>query len=226
MRVLPIANPWSSLGSALPDLALGVVYLVAWIAPGTFGTNVVPQLMLIMLLEFIIVHSSVFLGQAMFSSESRARRVKGVLGISAFYTLFILGFALAFKTWWPMLSFWGQTLNRLTGVLFGQAPDGNHRLFLQRTWAVTAMAYLCFAGLTTLLPVPRLGIIDAYREGIPGSGEWVDQPQRVIAFGFLYFTTVGISELFAHRWVREQDVRGTAGRPSPEARVSEHRRRA
>lgn len=64
------------------------------------------------------------------------------------------------------------------------------------------MFYLAFVFVTTLLPMPKLGITPAVvdAQDLPGSGLWIDEPHRVIAFGFLYFSTWGISELYAHRW--------------------------
>ncbi len=42
---------------------------------------------------------------------------------------------------------------------------------------------------------------------LPGSGIWISQPWRFFAFGFLYFTATGISELFGHRWLRGTEPR-------------------
>ena len=199
MRLLPPSL--AAVGASLPDLILGAVFLIAWVAPQSFDSPVIPALMLTMLLEFIIVHSSGFLGTTALAAGSWRRAIRLLVVLVGFYSLFVLGFALAFKTWWPLVSFWGLTVNRLLGLMMGQAPTGEARLFLQRSWAVTAIFYLVFAGLTVMLPIPALGVTGAFREGIPGSGLWVSEPHRVLAFGFLYFTAVGISELFSHRWL-------------------------
>lgn len=65
------------------------------------------------------------------------------------------------------------------------------------------MFYLCFALLATILPLPRLGLTPAVLSArhLPGSGLWINQPPRVLAFGFLYFTAIGLSELREHRWL-------------------------
>jgi hypothetical protein len=119
-----------------------------------------------------------------------------------FYTLFVAGFALAFKTWWPLVSFWTLTFNRLLGLIVGATPDSERVAYLQRTWAIGAIFYVGFAGLTVMLPIPPLGITGAYRGGIPGEdGLWVTEPWRALAFGFLYFTATGLSELSGHRWL-------------------------
>jgi len=200
------------LAAAAPDLALAALFLVAWVAPATFRTGTITYLMLLMLLEFIIVHSSAFMGKVMLGDLERARKALALVGIGGFYTLFVGGFALAFKTWWPLWSFWGLTVNRLLGVLVGQAPEGERRELLQKNWAVSALCYLGLCFVTVFLPLPRLGITREVvsLESLPGSGLWVDQPHRVVAFGFLYFAAVGISELFGHAWMPAGSLPGPA----------------
>jgi len=39
-------------------------------------------------------------------------------------------------------------------------------------------------------------------EGLPSSGLWVSEPNRVVAAAFLYFTARGVSELVGHRWFK------------------------
>ncbi len=160
--------------------------------------------MLVMLLEFIIVHSSAFMGQALLAKGSRAARLKGMFGFGVFYTLFVVGFALAFQTWWPIIAFWGLTANRLLSVFMGWVPKGKARDYLRRGWAAGALYYIVCIMLTTVLPVPRLGITRDVVRGLELSGEglWIDEPHRVVIFGFLYFLVRGISELFEHRWLQ------------------------
>jgi hypothetical protein len=194
----------ASLVAALPDLALAGVFFTTWVAPDTLGQKMVAYLMLMMLLEFIIIHSSAVMGLVAFARERSRRRAGAIVGLGLFYSLFVAVFGLAFKTWWPFVAFWVLTANRLLGVLVGQAPEGEERALIQGGWAVTCVAYLVFVFATTLLPIPTLGITDAVvaRQDLPGSGLWVDEPHRVVAFGFFYFATVGWSELFIRAWFR------------------------
>jgi hypothetical protein len=160
--------------------------------------------MLAMLLEFIVVHSGGFMGVVMVGPLPRERKLASLFGLGAFYTLFVGGFALAFKTWWPLASFWGLMLNRLMSALVGQAPSGDEIALAQRGWAAAGLFYLGFAFLTTFLPLPRLGLTPSVvsAQDLPGSGLWISQPWRVMAFGFLYFAATGLSELVGHRWLR------------------------
>jgi hypothetical protein len=210
----PVEPTWTiplpAFSAAVPDLALGVLFLATWIAPTALRAQMVGYLMLLMLLEFIIMHSSAFMGNVLISNASRAGKTVGMLGLGAFYTLFVGAFSLAFHQLWPLWNFWGLMANRLLGVLIGQAPAGEEKLFIQRTWACSAVCYLVFAFATTFLPMPRFGItpeVVAHLD-LPGSGLWIDQPWRVMAFGFLYFTTVGVSELFGHAWIKVSALPG------------------
>jgi hypothetical protein len=199
--------------AAAPDLGLAAVFLFAWLAPVELPDGIVGGLTLVMLLEFIIVHSSGFMGGILLGEAPRQRKAMLVLGLSAFYTLFVGGFALAYKTWWPLASFWGLQANRMLGVLIGQSPGGEERIFLARTWVAGVLFYLGGVFLTTLLPVPPLGLTSDVvgGQGLPGGGLWVDEPHRVVAFGFLYFAATGISELHGHRWLNPAHIHPSIG---------------
>lgn len=200
------------LGAAAPNFVLAAMFLITWIDPYRFGEKMVAYLMLVMLLEFIVVHSSAFMGSVAFSSETAGRKAKGMLLLGGFYTLFVGGFALAFKTWWPLASFWVLTLNRLLGGILGVAPSGREKEYMQRSWGAGVLFYVVFVGLTTVLPVPKFGITSAVRhtQDLPGSGEWISHPEKVIAFGFLYFLFSGISDLFHHAWMGRSTASGAS----------------
>lgn len=191
-----------ALAAALPDLCMGAVFLIAWIAPARLGVQPIAPLVLVMLLEFIVIHSGAFAGTVALGDAPRDRKALRLLGLGAFYTLFVGGFALSFTTWWPLVSFWALMLNRMLSALLGQAESGDERALLQRGWAAGTLFYLGFGGITTLLPLPRLGLSAEVVAGqhLPSSGLWIEQPWRVMAFGFLYFTATGLSELAGHRW--------------------------
>jgi len=195
----------AAIASAVPDLALGLVYLVTWIAPAALSPGMFSTLTLIMLLEFIIIHSAGFMGTLMISPAPPRAKLMGMLGLGAMYTLFVGAFSASFHTAWPLVSFWALMINRMSGVLLKQAPEGEERLFMQRSWAVTTMLYLFGAFLTMMPWLPRFGLTLQFAAHIhmPSSvsGAWVSEPHRLVAFGFLYFTAVGVSELFHHAWL-------------------------
>lgn len=192
--------------AALPDFGLAAFALITWIRPSVFGLHWIRWFVLLMLVEFIVVHSSAFLGTIAFSRESAVRRIKGTILVSLFYTVFLVGFALGFKTWWPIVTFWLLSANRLAGVLLGQAPSGAEQELIKRGWAAGAVFYILGVMVTILLPLPRLGINPhvVAQLDLPGSGEWISHPHRAVAFAFVYFLAVALSERKGHQWARDR----------------------
>jgi hypothetical protein len=197
--------------TAVPDFAIGASLLVTWIEPSRLGERAVDFSILTMLLEFVIVHSSAIMGVVALGHWRLGHKLVRLLGLGLLYTAFVGAWAYIFGTWWPLVTFWVLTLNRILGVLTGQAPEGREKTLLQQSWATSGVLYLVAIFATTLLPVPALGITAEVIEGLDltGEGIWVDQPYRVVAAGFLYFTGQGICELQAERWL---DTRETTGR--------------
>jgi hypothetical protein len=189
--------------SALPDFILSGLFLVTWIAPDAFGDKMVSYLMLIMLMEFINVHAAGFMGKTIISDAEPRKKAATIVGLGLFYTLFVGSFAFFFKEWWPVWAFWGLILNRLLGVLLGKAPTGAEKQALEASWSIGVFAYVMLVFATVMLPIPSLGV-DAEviaRQNLGMKGLWVDQPYRMMAFGFLYFASIGLFEVYSYKWV-------------------------
>ncbi len=186
-------NGLSRFLSALPDTLSASFFLTVWIAPQYFGDSSVRSGMLIMLVEFILVHASGFVGaQTLRPDSTRKNKLRFVAGFGAFYLLFISAWALAFGEWWPFLAFGWLLVGKFKTAFDTRLPSDTRKVHMQSDWAIGAMAYLGGVFATILLPVPRLGItsdiIDQLQ--LPGSGLWIDEPHRVIAFGLIYFTVL------------------------------------
>ena len=192
----------ASILNAIPDFATAGAFLITWIAPATFGADALKRFMLVMLLEFVVVHSAAFMGTVAIAPASAAKRAFGILGFGAFYSLFAGGMGLAFHSWWPVFAFAGLTVNRLLGVLLGQVPDAEQKAFIQMGWAASVAFYVGGCFLTILLPIPALGITPAVvaAQHFTATGLWIAQPQRVLAFGVVYFALTGWSDLASHAW--------------------------
>jgi hypothetical protein len=150
-----------------------------------------------MLLEFIVIHSSGFMGGTALGAASAAKRLLIILGFGLFYSLFTGAFSLAFHTSWPFFSFWILTANRMLGVVVSPVKDLKQANVVMAGWALTVAAYLGCCFLTVLVPMPRFGITPevVQRQGLTGGGLWIDQPHTAIAFGFFYFLVVGLGEI-------------------------------
>ncbi len=194
---IPGTLPWRIV-AAVPNFVLAGTFVVTWVSPSALGERMIPYLVLVMLLEFFILHSSALLGAFMAGEFPRTTKTLIVLVLAVAYTLFVGAFSLAFRTWWPLVTFWLLTLNRLLGpFLRGHAATEREKIFVFFSWGVGVVAYLVFAFATTLLPVARLGVSEAVvrAQRVPGEGLWIDEPHRVLAFGVYYFTVMGLWEL-------------------------------
>ena len=184
--------------SALPDVALGVLFPVTWLDPRVFGGGVLKYAMLTMLMEFIVVHSSGFMGLVLWgSSFGVVKKTLATLGLGAFYTTFLVAFALATEAWWPVWAFWGLTVNRLTNALLSRKGGKQARANVANDWVTSAAFYLLWVIGTSFLWIPALGITPAVvaAAALPGKGLWVEQPYRVVVAGAGYFLCQAWCEL-------------------------------
>jgi hypothetical protein len=185
---------------ALPDAITASVFLVLWVAPFAFGESGVRNGMLLMLVEFILIHATAMMGGTVESREGRGAKIRVLLGFGLLYALFIGAFAFAFREWWPVYAFLWLLLSKVQR-LFGAVDNEEARWRRHSDWALTCMLYLGGVFATLFLPLPRLGISREIQPqlGLEGSGEWVDNPHIVIAFGALYFGALA--------WARWRDFR-------------------
>jgi hypothetical protein len=187
------------LTATAPDATLAGVYLWCWINPLAWRKTLVAELMLVMLVEFLVIHSGPFLGILVMgedSSVSRATRLKMLLGLGAVYLLFAGGMSAAFETWGPVLLFVWLIGAKLVAILLNRAPDGAEQGRQMAFWALSVVFYLGAIFATLLLPVPKLGVTHhGHYYGVPGEGEWVSHPYTVMAAGLLYFGALALSKL-------------------------------
>lgn len=176
--------------AAGPDAITAAMFVTIWIAPLALGESAVRNAMLMMLVEFVLVHASGFLGAIVLAVDAdRRKRILGLLGFSLFYSLFIGAFMLIFQEWWPLLAFGWLLLGKFAGVL-GRPRSNDRQARMMASWVFAAVFYLAGIFATVFLPIPRLGMRAELMPqfGLVGEGLWVDEPHRVIAFGAIYFT--------------------------------------
>ena len=184
--------------SATPEIVASASYLVAWVAPSSLDPKMLRSLVLAMLVEFLVVHSSGFLSAFLGKSGARPRKtLPALLGLAALYLLFAGGFALAFGSWMPIWVIGWLIGSRVVTVVFDPREREDERARQQALWAAGAALYVVLAFVTAILPVPELGLDAGVRAAmdLPGSGAWVDEPQRPIAMGALYFGLLAVIEL-------------------------------
>ena len=182
---------FNRLLGALPDAVTCATFVTAWVAPAWLGPEYVANLMLVMLIEFLVMHSGGFYAGLVASDLPRARRLGAFCGLTAFYALFIAGFALVFDSAWPLFAFGWLFVSRFTQLWRPLGGVAAQQLTMQ--WVASGMTYLVGAIATVSLPLPRLGMTPEFVASmhLSGGGAWVERPYTVLAFGALYFAVQG-----------------------------------
>ena len=190
-------NLISRISAAAPDLATAALYAWTWIDPLHFGNGMVKSLMLVMMMEFLVVHSGAFIGLAVLSdTATRSQKTLVILGFGAFYMLFAGAFSLAFRSWWPALSFVWLLAAKFAVVWLAPLPREEEAQRVKTLWGLSVAAYLLSVFAGAFIPLPQLGITTDIlpKLELVGSGLWIDHPQTVIASGAFYFTLVAWSK--------------------------------
>ena len=187
----------AGLFAALPDAVTSAAFLCAWIAPLQFDNGMVKSLMLMLLMEFLVVHSGGFIGLTVLSDTvTRRAKTAAIVGFGAFYLLFAGAFSLAFNSWWPVVSFLWLLAAKFAQVWLIPLPRADEAQRQTTLWGLSVVAYLAtvFAGI--LLPVPALGVSADIipRLGLSGGGLWIDRPETALASGMLYFAALAWSK--------------------------------
>lgn len=191
-----ISNPlWSRLLSALPDAVTAGGCFVVWIAPFALGPNAVKMVLLMMLMEFILVHATGFFTVIAAPDATRpARRIAMLAALSLFYMLFVGVWAYVFHAWWPVIVFVWLVVGKVGWIYANPRGREDETGRQMVAWAYSVAAYLggVFGGL--FLPLPRLGLDDATVASlhIAMKGEWMEHPHTAIAGAVIYYTALAL----------------------------------
>ena len=191
------ARPVGRLFAALPDALTCLAYLWTWLQPLAFDAGMVKTLMLVMLMEFLVVHSGGFLGVTVLNDDwTKLRKSMALLGLGAVYLMFAAAFSLAFKAWWPVLTFVWLLGARFAVVWLSPIPRESEAGRQMALWGISVAAYLAAVFAGVILPIPQLGITPEVIStlGLVGGGLWVEKPQTVIASGAIYFAVMAWSK--------------------------------
>lgn len=178
---------------ALPDVITGAACLIVWVSPFAFGQGAVKTVVLMMLMEFLLVHGTGFFTVIAFADDlSRGKRLLAMLGLLAFYALFVGVFAWMFRAWWPVWVFAWLVVAK--GFWIFSAPREREQE-LQRqmtTWAFSVLLYLMAVFGGVFLPLPELGLTPDVVSmlGLPGGGEWIERPHTAVAGMAFYYLAI------------------------------------
>lgn len=191
--------------AALPDFILSAVFLIAWISPETIGNWIVFDLMLAAFMEFFVIHSMLCMGQYGFIQTSLLRKVVEVIMLTAIYLAVAYAIGQIVDDTWTVPTMMILLANRVFFIFQIEAPtDEKHRLARREWGAVFSLYGICTAlTVSEFISLPYFSLTPAFLETLDLGHLLLlsPEPHRVMAFGVLYFTTVGLSQLFDHRWL-------------------------
>ena len=191
---------FDEIASAASSLAMCLLFLAAAVAFSLFGIGFISYLLILLQVEFFVVHSSANIGIIL---ESRLRRlIKSalVLFFSGLYMVIIWFAVSRYSVTWPLWAFAGLTISRIAGIYIGSDPDSRAGV-IKSGWAVSVFFYIVLmAYVMPLFMSDRAPVVPRNPE-LAGKAPWANEPRLAIAFGFLYFAITGLSALFAHSWL-------------------------
>lgn len=212
---LPLTPTWGDrlgcLWSAASCWIMTGLFVTAWWWPRELDNGAWVKLGVgVLVLEFISIHSGAFLNH-LINQKLDASRTRTLIACVAFYCLFGVAIALAFRSWWLFGSFAFLLASRIQSGLVKQTDMD--RALSQRRVVASTLLFLLLTFATIFSPVPRGGI-DGYllREVWPdrGRGLWEESPERALAMGAGYFLVLGLVELRAPRSWRRPPPAGPA----------------
>jgi len=184
--------------AAFPDFVIAAVIFSFWCTPTFFPRDTLGTLAVVVLVDVILAIISLPMASFVFASGPKLTRA-----------LYILGFAVAFSipalvvgaSWLWLGGIWIVTANRLSGLLRVDEPtEEDIYAFYKGCCAALGLFFLCCI-VAAYLPMPRFGfallVLPQTRLGF--SRLFVD-PVATTALACLYYTAMGISELFENRW--------------------------
>jgi len=122
--------------AALPEAITAAAFLIAWVTPTRFGPNYVRDLTLVMAMEFIVIHSSIFYAVIAGVDIARGKRIAWLAGLSCMYLVFVFGFAVEYKSSWPIFAFAWLFASRFLQVLVSPVPSEVQAKRMVNMWAV------------------------------------------------------------------------------------------
>lgn len=182
----------------LPDALTAIACFCAWWAPLALPVDLLRSMALIIVIEFLTIHAAVMVPLCAFFVRGRPGMALAMGLASAVYALMALGASLALDTWWPSLFFVWLLASRYALPIW-TGREGDEVIDQGQLWLVSTLLWLGLAFPAMLLPLPAPGWdADVQRlAGLPGTGVWAAEPQRLLAFAGAYFALLALFKVHA-----------------------------
>ncbi|MBF0293099.1 MAG: hypothetical protein HQK86_13185 [Nitrospinae bacterium] len=192
-----------SVMESAPDFAIAFALLVFWISPLTLSPHVnLVHIEAIITLEFFAILSGWFMSFAFMLFQTPVFRYI-VAGIIAY--IFVIGFGTDFARLtgeaWPILSLLALMINRTAAAMVTEQKAQGAFLF---AWSIVHLLMLMAAGIIQVFPIPDFGLTmqalaEMARISPPlteHAAKTMAQPDKYIAWTFMYFVISGAGSLF------------------------------
>jgi len=183
--------------AALPDAMTAGVFLTAWVTPMRLGPDYVRDLTLVVAMEFIVIHSSIFYAVIAGVEARRRTRVAWIVGLSSLYLVLVFGFAIQYHSSWPLFAFAWLFVSRFLHVWIIPTSGDAGGARMVKLWAVSVVTYLAAGFAVNLIPLPSLGMNSAFvslMRQSGGTGWSAGDTYRTLAFGFGYFSVLATAK--------------------------------
>lgn len=181
------------LTGSVPDLVLAGGFLITWYLPYTFGEMAVKHFTLLMLMEFLVVHATGFMGALTSRDTPFGMRLLMYSVLVTLYALMAFGLSVGLGNFWPALAFTLMLVGKLPNI-FRPQHDDDAMMGLMANWAGMVCLYLFGAFFTLTYEIPMHGITPEViaSQHFDVGGEWPERPYTVMAFGAIYFTGLAL----------------------------------
>jgi len=171
----------------IPAFFMSLYFWMVWVNPLIFGVDVTLGCTLLLVVEFVSIHSSFMI--------AGIARAKTSIWLILVYAVFIVVPAVATKTLWPILFFAWHVYETMKS--FRNASEEQSKLRLAR-WIGSTILFMAAIMLAVMVPWPDLG----WRAGIVDDhAAWVQEGTGkrnyhiTPAWGTLYFFFQGMMSL-------------------------------
>jgi hypothetical protein len=185
-----------ALISAIPLFCLAYVLFQVWIDPLAWDNGRwVPYGVGLLVLEFLVLHSSAFISAYSAKKLSPTENVKIFAGLFVFYLLMAVGIALSTQS---LDLLWVLAAIMVSRFIQAWRATPQAQKNAQARSAFGICLYLAVVAGTVFIDLPAMGITQEVLDSTypsRGGGIWEKHPQRAIAGGGVYFAVLGVAEL-------------------------------
>lgn len=191
----------SGILAAGPQFYLAWLLLQVWIDPASIENGAWVRLGVgLMALEFILVHSGVFIASLACAKISTIKKLVSFTGLALFYSAFAWAFSTSLGGM-SLLKVYGFVMaGRLSFILSGVDEAAQKRAIGMS--ALSVLIYLLMIFASVLFSWPEMGLtFEMVQKFYPdhGGGLWEQEPHRAIGAAVVYFALMGFFELITPR---------------------------